>query len=61
MSYIILPNAMQSSTDGGLTLREVVADLPTDPASLFAIALFAAAVVFVLWSGRSGGHGGRPA
>lgn len=50
-----------SATEDGLTLREVVADLPSDPASLFTIALFLGAVIFVLWSGRSGGQGGRPA
>lgn len=60
-THTILRNVLQSSSGEGLTLREIVSDLPSDPASLFTIVLFVGAVVFVLWAGRSGGQGGKPA
>jgi len=50
-----------SPAAGGLTFREVLSDLPTDPASLFTVGLVLAAVVAVAWFGRPGGGGGKPA
>ena len=52
----------QSSVDDGLTLREVVESLPSDPASIFVLLLLSASVAFVAWSGRGrkGGGGAAP-
>lgn len=56
-----IANALQMGTDDGLTFREVLADLPSDPASIFAIVFALASVALVLWAGRPRGKGGRPA
>lgn len=57
----LLAAALQASDDG-LTFREIVAGLPTDPAAIFTILLVVGSVALVLWAGRgSGGKGGRPA
>lgn len=49
--------------DAGLTLAEILDDLPTDPASIFAIVLLLGFFGFMLWIGRGrpGGTGGTPA
>lgn len=44
--------------DDGLTLREVLGNLPSDPASLVILAIVAVAVGLVLWGNRK--KGGRP-
>jgi hypothetical protein len=51
----------QSSIDGGLTLRGVLDDLPSDPASLFALLLGVVFVAWVVWAGRAGGPKGGAA
>jgi hypothetical protein len=52
----------QSAPEGGLSLTELLAALPTDPASIFALLLFAGSVALVIWFGRPrGGKGGKPA
>ncbi|MDH3271146.1 MAG: hypothetical protein OEN56_07440 [Gemmatimonadota bacterium] len=62
MSMLQLAVAAQvGSQSDGLTLHEVVASLPRDPASLFVIALLTGGLVLVLWSGRPRGKGGRQA
>ncbi len=53
--------AAAQSVDGGLTFREVVADLPTDPASVFVVLLLLGCTALVVWSGRGKGKGGTPA
>ncbi len=59
---VSLATLVQLPEREGLTLHEVVADLPHDPASLFVIALLVGCTVWVLWTGRSrGGRGGHPA
>ena len=59
----IITAALWQSTDDGLTLREVVDNIPTDPASVTVSLLLMASLAFVLWSGsrgsRPGGRGGR--
>lgn len=52
--------ALQAA-DNGLTIAEVIADLPKDPASIFAICLLLGSMALVLWAGRPKGKGGRPA
>ena len=62
MTYTTLAALAQSSADDGLSLRDVVAALPTDPASLFTLVLLVVSVALVIWFGRSkGGKGGKPA
>ncbi len=62
MSTLHLAVAAQlGPQNDGLTLHEVVVSLPHDPASLFTLALLTGCFVFVLWSGRPRGKGGRPA
>jgi hypothetical protein len=43
--------------DDGLTFREVLGNLPSDPASLVILAIVAVAVGLVLWGNRK--KGGR--
>jgi hypothetical protein len=43
--------------DDGLTFKEVLGNLPSDPASLVVLAIVAVAVGLVLWGNRKkGGH-----
>ncbi len=57
----IIATVAQTGADG-LTFDEVVAELPTDPASLFTIFVLLASLALVFWYGRPrGGKGGRPA
>ena len=60
MSTLQLAVAQLGSQNDGLTLHEVVVS-PHAPASLFTLALLTGCFVFVLWSGRPRGKGGRPA
>lgn len=53
--------AAQSTTDDGLTLRELAESLPSDPASIFALLLMTGSVVLVLWAGRGKKGGGGAA
>jgi hypothetical protein len=53
--------AIQTASDDGLTLRNILGALPTDPASIFVILLLAGSLALVLWAGRPKGKGGRPA
>lgn len=56
------PPAMQASSGDGLSLRDVIAQVPTDPASVVTLLLLIACLVLVLWTGtRPRGKGGRPA
>lgn len=48
----------QSTSDDGLTIAEIIADLPTDPASIFVVLLLMASGALVLWAGRPRGKGG---
>lgn len=61
MSTVTLFAAVQASDDG-LTLGDIVANLPTDPAAIFTLLLVFGSLALVLWAGRgSGGKGGgRP-
>jgi len=52
----------QSASDEGLTLREIIDSLPTDPVSVFTLVFVLSCLGLVLWyGGRPGGKGGRPA
>lgn len=60
-TIISLATVAQAAPDG-LTLAELLSDLPLDPASIFTIALLAGSVALVLWFGRPrGGKGSKPA
>jgi hypothetical protein len=48
---LVLP--VQSATEDGLTLHEIVSNLPTDPASLAVVLLVTFSIALVAWSGRS--------
>lgn len=62
MSTVTLLTAALQASDDGLTFRELVDSLPTDPAAVFTIMLVVGSVALLLWAGRgSGGKGGRPA
>jgi hypothetical protein len=62
MSTVTLLTAALQASDDGLTLREIVDAVPTDPAAIFTILLVVGSVALVLWAGRgSSGKGGRPA
>lgn len=59
--YSLLPLGVlvQSTSDDGLTLAEMLSALPTDPASVFTILLLLGSVGAVLWFGnRSNRKGG---
>jgi hypothetical protein len=56
-----LTPVMQLGSGEGLTFQDIVASLPTDPVSLFVLAMVAGLVVLVLWTGRPRGKGGPPA
>lgn len=60
-TYLSLAALAQAPGDG-LTIGEIVSDIPVDPASLFAILLLLGSVGAVLWFGsRSNGKGGGTA
>jgi hypothetical protein len=52
---------LQSGSDDGLTFREFLGRLPTDPASVFTTVLLLGAIGLVFWAGRSKGGGGKAA
>lgn len=57
----ILTVLAQSTSDDGITLREIVSQLPSDPASVFTILFLLGSLGLVLWfGGRSGGGGHHP-
>jgi hypothetical protein len=63
MSAISMLGAMvQSTADNGLAFREILSDLPTDPASIFTLVFLFGSVALVVWFGRPragrGGPGG---
>ena len=61
LAALAAPAAAQAADDG-LSFGEILADLPTDPASIFTLALLIGSLALVLWFGRPrGGKGGRPA
>lgn len=60
MSTLLGIMAQVGSADEGLTFSELIDSLPTDPASIFVLALTALAVAVVIWTGRSGRGGTRP-
>jgi hypothetical protein len=61
LTALIAPPAAQAADDG-LSLGEILSDLPTDPASIFTLLLAIGSVALVLWFGRpKGGKGGKPA
>jgi hypothetical protein len=61
MSFTTLSLIALQSTGDGLTLRDLLDSLPTDPASVFTIALLVGSALLVLWAGRPKGKGGRQA
>ena len=66
MMYIsaLAPTAalLQATADDGLTFSDMLAAVPTDPASIFTILLLVGSVGLVLWFGRpKGGKGGKTA
>ena len=55
-------SALLQASDEGLTFGDLIAAIPTDPASVFTLLLLLGSVALVLWYGRPrGGKGGRPA
>lgn len=54
---ILIPAAFQSTSDDGLSLGEILARFPTDPATVFTILLLTSCLVLVLWAGRRKGDG----
>ena len=63
MSAISMLGAMvQSTVDDGLTFREILSDIPADPASIFTLVFLFGSVALVLWFGGpragKGGPGG---
>ncbi|MDH3205492.1 MAG: hypothetical protein OEO79_02715 [Gemmatimonadota bacterium] len=56
---IMLVAQVPPTTGVAQALHRIVQALPTDPASLFVIALLVGSAVLVLWAGRP--KGGRPA
>ena len=61
-TFASMISAAQNSADEGLTFSEVLAALPTDPASIAVIGMLLGSVALVVWSGRrSGGKGGKAA
>jgi hypothetical protein len=62
MSTVSLLTAALQSSDDGLTMAEIISDLPTDPAAIFTLVLVIGAVALVIWSGRGPKNkGGRAA
>ena len=62
MDTALLINAVAqaaSSDDDGLTWREILADLPHDPASIAVLLFVIASVALVIWAGRPGRSGKR--
>lgn len=51
-SMLTLGVLVQSTADDGLTLAEMLSDLPTDPASVFTILLLVGSLGAVLWFGN---------
>lgn len=47
-----------TAASDGLTLSEVVANLPRDPASIFVMLLVLASLIAIVWFG--GSHGPKP-
>jgi hypothetical protein len=59
--FATLHALVQSTQDDGLTARDILENLPSDPASIVALLLLSGAVAAVVWFGiRSGGKGGPP-
>lgn len=50
---------MNTNVDDGLTFAEVIANIPTDPMSVFVYCLLLVAVVWIAWENRPR-RGGRP-
>jgi hypothetical protein len=60
-TYLSLAALAQSSGDG-ITIGEIISDIPVDPASLFTILLLLGSLGAVLWFGnRPKGKGGGTA
>lgn len=60
MSTLLGIMAQVGSADEGLTFSELIDSLPTDPASIFVLALTVFVVAAVFWAGRPGRTGGKP-
>jgi hypothetical protein len=50
----------QTAPEGGSTLSRILANVPTDPASVITLLLLVAGFVLVLWFGRPKGGKTRP-
>ncbi len=62
ITYQAIVPAVLDTSDDGLTWAELAADLPTDPASVFTLALLVFCMTLVIWAGRNkpGGGGSVP-
>ncbi len=49
-----------STLAAGLTFRQVLDEVPTDPASIVTVTLLLTSLALVVWFGRPRGKGGRP-
>ncbi len=62
MSTILFTTAASQVTAAdGLTIRGILSDLPSDPASIFALVLLFGSLALVLWAGLRTGKGGPTA
>jgi hypothetical protein len=59
MSRLLALSTFLQAANEGLTWSGLIADLPTDPVSVFALLLLIVSVGMVIWFGRPGGKGGR--
>jgi hypothetical protein len=62
LAFTALGAVVQSTSDDGLTFREILSGLPTDPASIFTLLVLFGSVAIVVWFGGpragKGGPGG---
>jgi hypothetical protein len=54
---LLMASRVLQQQDDGLTFREVLESLPTDPASLIAIVLLGGFIALVVYFGARGGGG----
>jgi hypothetical protein len=59
-SLFLAASFPSSSLALGLTFRQILSELPTDPASVVTVTLLLASLALVVWFGRPRGKGGRP-
>lgn len=58
-ALLINAAAQAAADDDGLTWREILADLPHDPASIAVLLFVIASLALVIWAGRPGRSGRR--